>query len=266
MKIPHLMYSNVSRSILLLCTAAPYMFAQTSAGQQLFTSSCAGCHGLDGRGGEHAPNIATNGKVQQLRDADLVHIVHDGIQASGMPAFGSRFSEDQISAVVSYVRVLQGTRKIEIVNGDPAKGRALFFGSGGCSECHMMNGQGGFLGSDLSGYGRSHSAGDIRESIIHPNKDLNPRHGTIVIVTRTGRKYTGVLRNEDNFSIQMQTRDGSFHFFDKSELARVEHQPRSLMPPQYGSQFSKNELNDLISYLMTSPGAQAAGREEDDEP
>jgi hypothetical protein len=81
---------------------------------------------------------------------------------------------------------------------------------------------------------------------------LDPRHGTVVVVTKTGETFTGVLRNEDNFSLQMQTADGSFHFFDKADLARVEHPAKSLMPSQYESKLGSKNLDDLISYLMKS--------------
>jgi len=33
-------------------------------GAAIFASNCATCHGADGRGGEHAPNIATAPEVQ----------------------------------------------------------------------------------------------------------------------------------------------------------------------------------------------------------
>ena len=49
-----------------------------------------------------------------------------------------------------------------------------------------------------------------------------------------------------------QTRDGSFHFFQKSNLRTVEHLERSLMPTDYGERLSPSELNDLVSYLMSS--------------
>jgi putative heme-binding domain-containing protein len=260
------MYSNVSRHLLLCYLLAPlFVFADQPAGQQLFGSSCAGCHGLDGRGGEHAPNIATNESVQRLSDADLAHIVRNGIPAAGMPAFGSSFDNNRLKAVVSYLRVLQGKVQTAKIAGDAKNGRKLFFGSAGCSECHMMNGQGGFLGADLSGYGGSHSPDQIRESILNPGKNRDPRNGTIVMVTRSGREYTGIVRNEDNFSVQMQTRDGVFHFFDKSDLARIEHPARSLMPSQYGSRLTRTELDDLISYLVTSAGSQLSGGHEDDD-
>lgn len=215
-------------------------------GESLFTSSCAGCHGLDGRGGEHAPDIATNPRVQQLSDDALLRTIRDGIPAAGMPAFRSTFTEQQLTAVFTYLRSLQGHQHVAATQGDSEKGRALFFGSARCSQCHSINGEGGFLGADLSGYGRTHTAEEIREAI------LNPRNGgrAITVVTRTGAKFTGLLRNEDNFSFQLQTPDGAFHFFEKSSMARTERSAGTFMPSDYGQKLSKSELDDLVSYMM----------------
>lgn len=260
------MYSNALRCLLLWYFLVPLlMFAYQPEGEQVFSSSCAGCHGLDGRGGEHAPNIATDPKIQQLSDRDLLRVVRNGIPTAGMPAFGSSLDSDQLKSVVSYLRHLQGQGQTANVTGDAVKGRALFFGAAGCSECHMVDGRGGFLGMDLSGYGSSHSPGQIRESILHSGKDGNSRSGTILVVTKSGKEYTGIVRNEDNFSLQMQTRDGAFHLFEKSDLARIEHQARSLMPSQSSSRLTETEMNDLISYLATSTGKGASGAHEDDE-
>lgn len=210
----------------------------------MFSTTCAGCHGLDGRGGERAAKIATS-----LSDSDLTHIIRNGIRSGGMPAFGSSLDDSQISALVKYLRVLQGQAGTVSLPGDPERGRTLFFGTAGCSGCHMINGEGGFLGADLSNYGKAHSPAEIREYIIDPQKSIDPRNATVVAVTRTGKTYTGVVRNEDNFSLQMQTADGSFHLFDKSELARIKHQAKSMMPSEYGSRLSKADLDDLVSYL-----------------
>ncbi len=219
------------------------------AGRQLFGSACAGCHGLDGRGGEHGPNIASNTNTLRRADADLTHILREGIPAEGMPGFSSLLDNSQIEALIQYLRVLQGKGEAAAIEGNPEQGRLLFFGRARCSECHMVNGQGGFIGIDLSGYGRTHSPAVIRQFIVDPNKDPDPRRGAVVVVTREGQKYTGVIRNEDNFSLEIQALDGSFHLLKKAGLARIEHQGQSLMPSQYGSQLTKAELNDLAAYL-----------------
>src|SRR5438270_3537781 len=56
-------------------------------GKRTFTSTCAGCHGLDGRGGERAPNIASGAKVQRMSDAQIANVISNGVQGTGMPAF-----------------------------------------------------------------------------------------------------------------------------------------------------------------------------------
>lgn len=249
------MHSSGPKIYRLASIAVTFSFWLCSAqqvGQQQF-ARCATCHGLDGRGGEHAPNIATDPKVQALSDRDLLRIVRSGIPSAGMPEFGSSLDNSQMRAVVDYLRILQGQRKAAVaVTGDPEHGRNLFFGSAGCSGCHTVNGQGGFLGADLTAYGSTHAPAEIREAIVDPNKDLDLRHGTIVVVTKTGGTFTGIIRNEDNFSLQMQTADGTFHFFDKADLVRVEHPAKSLMPTQYESKLGSKNLDDLVSYLAKS--------------
>src|SRR5260370_8245140 len=116
----------------------------------------------------------------------------------------------------------------------------------------MSAGDGGFIGADLSSYGNQQSADVIRNVILDPNKNLDPRHRTVTAVTRDGQRYTGVALNEDNFSLQLQTLDGTFHFFNKSALARLEHEPRSLMPSNYGSTLNPGQLDTLFSYLTTT--------------
>jgi cytochrome c oxidase cbb3-type subunit III len=235
-------------------------------GQQLFSSNCSGCHGLDGHGGEHGPNIATTAEVQRLSDRDILGIVRDGIPAAGMPPFRSKFDTAQLNAVVSYVRTLQGKNTAVSVPGDPERGRSLFFGQPRCSECHMIAGKGGFIGSDLTGYGDQHSPDIIRSAILEPNKNLDPRHRTVTVVTRDGQKFTGKALNEDNFSLQLQGLDGTFNFFDKSTLAHLDREPRSIMPSNYGSILSPSDLDDLVSYLMKSGAPRASRPGEDDEP
>ncbi|MFY9528294.1 MAG: c-type cytochrome [Candidatus Acidiferrales bacterium] len=243
---------------------APASSTPTSGGRQVFSSSCASCHGLDGRGGEHAPDIATKPEVQALSDAELFRIIHDGVQAKGMPGF-ELLGNRKVSAVVGYLRTLQGKRGPLPLPGDAKNGQSLFFGKAGCSACHMVGGEGGFLGADLTAYAQTHSVGEMRDAIANPNTDLDPRTRTVVATTRDGHKFTGVARNEDNFSLQLQTPDGSFHLFTKSELQNLEYQPQSLMPADYGTKLGPTELNDLVSYLMrtaasTKPAEESATR------
>ena len=68
-----------------------------------------------------------------------------------------------------------------------------------------------------------------------------------------------MVRNEDNFSVQLQTKDGTFLFLQKADVQSLEYATQSLMPINYGDRLSHGELNDLISFLMSAtPPAKAA--------
>jgi hypothetical protein len=60
---------------------------------------------------------------------------------------------------------------------------------------------------------------------------------------------SGLVRNEDNFSLQLQGTDGTFHLLMKSQITKVERTGRSLMPADYGTRLSSAELDDLVSYI-----------------
>jgi cytochrome c oxidase cbb3-type subunit 3 len=235
----------------------------STRGKQTFASTCAGCHGLDGKGGERAPNIADNPKVQKLSDAQIFGIIQNGIPGTGMPAFHS-LEGSTIKAVVNYLHILQGAdrgaKQTVKMPGDPERGETIFFGKAGCSGCHMMAGKGGFIASDLSAYARTHDVEQARSAIANPapGGDRQARMATVTI--RGGEKYSGRVRNEDNFSVQLQTLDGTFHFVSKLDLEAIEYSSQPLMPSNYGSTLTSGELNDVVSYLMSVANASRSGR------
>jgi PQQ-dependent dehydrogenase (methanol/ethanol family) len=126
-------------------------------------------------------------------------------------------------------------------------GEALFFGKAGCSGCHEVNGRGGTAGPDLSTAGTK-SADDLMAKIRNPNT----RGATTVIVkTREGREIKGVRRNEDTFTLQMVDASGQLHLLEKASLTELRTENRSLMPADYATRLSADELRNLIVYLGT---------------
>jgi len=226
-------------------------------GRLLFESNCAGCHGLDGRGGEKGPNIATRPEISRRSDDEILAILRHGIPSSGMPAF-SRLGDAKLQVVVRHLRSLQGLNGKTEIAGNAGEGRKLFFKDGGCATCHMINGAGGFLGSDLSNDGAVMSVAEMSEQIT--NHDQSPRARTIEVSTRDGRKLSGFARNEDNFSLQLQTPDGKFHFLDKSTVVNVDYSPAA-SAVDAEEKLTKSDLDALISFLViTGRNSQDAGK------
>lgn len=103
--------------------------AQVAVGKQLYLANCAACHGQQGEG---APNWRAPGPDGRLLppphdstghtwhhgDGLLFRYVKDGgaslqIPAfvSGMPAFGQTLSDNEIKAVLLYLKTLWGPRE-----------------------------------------------------------------------------------------------------------------------------------------------------------
>ena len=75
-------------------------------GAKRFTEYCAGCHGVDARGGDKVVSLATALSLRTRSDTELTRLVHDGTP-EGMPPF-AQIGDDNIRAVVQYMRLLEG--------------------------------------------------------------------------------------------------------------------------------------------------------------
>ena len=238
-------------------------------GRNTYNSSCAACHGLDGHGSDKAVNIGAASDAQHFSDAQLSGIIANGVPGTGMPAFRN-LTATQVQAVVHYLRSLQGRSEARTLPGDSKRGKALFFGKGECSTCHTISGEGGFLGPDLSGYAATSEPTSIRDQILKTRRSPAFSYHPAVLTTADGERLEGLIRNEDNFSLQFQTKDGNFHFFQKSELRNFERRDTSLMPTDYRDRLSSGDVDDLVSFLVSvTPDASKTGpshkkKEEDD--
>jgi cytochrome c oxidase cbb3-type subunit III len=242
---------------------SPAHSAQRSGARQIFATTCAACHGLDGMGSERAPNIISNPQVQKLSASEMFTVISGGVPGTGMPAF-QRLGKPAITSLVAYVKGLQGKNQTARLPGDPKNGEALFFGSTQCSSCHMAAGRGGFIAPDLSTYGQTHAPEQIESAIMNPAA----RDSTKSIVTATtasGERYQGIVRNEDNFSLQLQSEDGAFHFLAKTDLKKIERGQGSIMPSDYSSRLTAAQLNDVVSYLLSLGNTSAAPRPRHDD-
>ncbi len=135
----------------------------------------------------------------------------------------------------------------DAARGDPARGKGLFFGKAGCSTCHQIASPGEFVAGDLAGFAHEHPGDQIRDAILRPGGE--PQDAATA-VARDGRKFSGMVRNEDNASLQLQSEDGSFYLLMKSSLVSVQRKPRNSMPADYGKRLTSAELDDLVSFIV----------------
>ena len=182
--------------------------------------------------------------VRDMPDKKVFDVIKEGIKGTQMPPFS--LPDTEIWQLVSFIRSVNATAIDEDVPGDVAAGKALFLGSGKCSGCHMVRGQGGLIGPDLSNLGVERSAKKIEEALKDPSATITPGFAWVSVVTRDGRSISGVAKNNSNHSIQILDLEGNFDFFLKKDLKEVVHHKKSLMPKP---SLSDRELQDLVAFL-----------------
>jgi mono/diheme cytochrome c family protein len=90
------------------------------SGEELFANVCRGCHMDDGKGAVGAgiyPSLAGNRNLEA--GGYPVAIVVNGQR--GMPAFGAMMSDDQVAAVVNYLRTHFGNNFQDAVTAEDVK-------------------------------------------------------------------------------------------------------------------------------------------------
>ena len=102
MKIPNILVIGS------LCFVVAPAWAQ-KGGDAIFQEMCVGCHGSDGRadtdmGKKLKAADLTSADVQQQSDSALMKVVKSGQKK--MPSFADKLSDDDIKAVIGYVRQL----------------------------------------------------------------------------------------------------------------------------------------------------------------
>jgi mono/diheme cytochrome c family protein len=96
-----------------------YRFTEQS-GEELFANVCQGCHMPDGKGAAGAgtyPSLAGNRNLEA--GGYPVYVVVRGQRA--MPAFGAMMSDDQVAAVVNYLRTHFGNDYKDAVTAEDVK-------------------------------------------------------------------------------------------------------------------------------------------------
>jgi len=243
-----------------------------TAGAVLFRQECVYCHGVGARGGLRGPDLTTGTWNHGGTDADLARTITDGVPGTAMAA--NKLTPDEVWQIVSYVRTLQ--QPPAAAAGDAARGETLFFGTGRCASCHIVNGRGGRLGPELSTVGSARSRAYLVESIRQPARQLTEnrvfgdsvtlKYDTVTAVTADGRTIVGVPMNEDTFTLQLMDTAERIHSLDKKTLRSLQHEKRSLMPVYDAARLPNGDLDDLVAYLQslrTTSSARKGGSHDD---
>lgn len=133
-------------------------------------------------------------------------------------------------------------------------GRKMF-GAAACFACHRYGNAGGMTGPDLTGAGGRYSPHDLLDQIINPSKEINEQFAPIVVTKNDGSIMTGVVVNlsGDGVTLNTDLTDPNQRVnVDRKEVKSIELSKVSPMPPMLLNMLKKEEVLDLLAYVLSS--------------
>src|SRR5579862_1169220 len=228
-----------------------YAAADIENGGRQYTNNCVYCHGPEGD--QIAGINLLQGRFKRaVSDDDIVQIIRNGIPGTGMPA-QTGLNENNARTIVAYLRTATSGPASTLTGGNAARGKSLFEGKGQCTTCHRVQSNGSRMGPDLSDIGMQRRAVELEKSLLDPDSGMLPQHRFVQVTPKSGPPITGRLLNQDTFTLQLIDSQEKLRTFAIADLRDYSVLKTSRMP-SYKEKFSRQELADMVSYLVSLKG------------
>lgn len=123
-----------------------------------------------------------------------------------------------------------------------------------CISCHRYLGEGGSTGPDLSNVAGRFSYRDLLESIIDPSKVVSDQYRASIVTTNSGKVFNGRILNESDGKLTILTDPvdaTKVVTIDRNDVDEILPSSTSLMPAKLLNQLNRDEVLDLLAYLMS---------------
>ncbi len=138
-------------------------------------------------------------------------------------------------------------------DGDAQRGKVLFMEDQrlGCANCHSTDGSASKAGPDLFAVGDKFGRRELVDAVLTPSAVISPGYGTVIIETKDGEAYQGVLKQSTDSEVQLMGADGKLVTIATRDIEERRGRSVSLMPEDLHTGLSLQEFADLIEYLGT---------------
>lgn len=136
--------------------------------------------------------------------------------------------------------------------GDPAKGAQVFRRPEvNCIGCHLVNGEGVLLGSDLSDIATRMDRESLFENILDPSAVVTKGYESWQVILQNEDEYVGVLAGETETELALRDAKNNLIQLKKAEIKVRRQLTVSLMPNGLQQSLTTQDLVDLVAYLGT---------------
>jgi mono/diheme cytochrome c family protein len=231
--------------------------AAAASGKTIYAAQCATCHGVRARGMEQGPDLVRSLVVLHDRYGSTIGsflakghpngkvVAHTENQIGDL----SHFLHQQVEETL---RTGPYNKVLNILVGDPKEGKAFFYGSGKCSECHSTDG-------DLAHIGSKYDPSVLQLKVVFPQtaafgrRDIpNSRKPvTVTVTTPSAETVTGVLEEIDDFNVSLHDDAGQHRSFQRGPGLKVEKHDPYATHVALLDQYTDKDIHDVVAYLVT---------------
>ncbi len=117
-----------------------------------------------------------------------------------------------------------------------------------CATCHRLDREGYNVGPDLFDM-RNQPKESVLFHIVVPEAEVAPAFAPYLVETKDGRSLSGILASETAASLTLRMPLGVEETILRTNVAKLEAAPGSLMPAGLEAAMSRQDLADLLGYL-----------------
>ncbi len=126
------------------------------------------------------------------------------------------------------------------------QGRAVFQKT--CAQCHTLYGVGAKIGPEITGANRA-NLDYLLENILDPSAVIPKDYAVTVLEMDNGRKITGIIKQETDVAVTVQTAN-ELLILPKKEIESRKASDISMMPDDILKTVAQDDFRALIAYLQ----------------
>lgn len=202
------------------------------------------------------------GKSRSGEDRALELLRNSKIQTAFIPFIVEGLKESRRKSVYEEaLTFLPGSLKVQdktnipnlsqllAITANDKNGAAVFKKS--CFVCHQVNGEGFDFGPKLGEIGSKLPREGLLDAIVRPSAGINFGYETWQIDMNDGSTFTGIIASRTKDDIEIKYPGGIIQNIKSSGVKSIRKLPESMMPEGMHNSLSKQELADLLEYLVT---------------
>jgi putative membrane-bound dehydrogenase-like protein len=150
-------------------------------------------------------------------------------------------------------KVVEDYRQALALKGETARGKAIFKKT--CATCHRLENEGTEVGPDLLSALRTKTPETLLVDILDPSREVDPRYLEYQVTTTAGRVYTGLVAAETATSLTLRRAEKAEDTVLRNQIDTIQATAKSLMPDGLEMQLSRQDVADVIAYLLAVAAA-----------